>query len=215
VRSILVVLVSLSLVQAGAALAGSRKVVEPLDPAVVANLHVVETEVTVSETAKENWAKFEAKAAEKRAKAGLPPWEFASPDTPEVKGERPDRTAYATLPFRQMFALVMEDVTKEWGLTAGTPVKLKVGFDTVKTANAGMAMLAGSADQLAGLVEVSDAASGKPLGSFYIDVINSHSGLMGLAMRGGGIREELAEEFALESSRVLAGRKSKKPKAKS
>jgi hypothetical protein len=206
---------SLLILNATAALAGSRKVVEPMDPAVVANLHVVATEVTVSDTAKENWAKFEAKAAEKRAAAGLPPWEFASPDTPEVKGERPAKAAYATLPFRQMFALTMEDVTKDWGLTAGTPVKLTVSFDTVKTANAGMAMLAGSADQLAGLVEVSDAASGKALGSFYIDVINSHSGLMGLAMRGSGIREELAGEFALESSRVLTGRKSKKPKAKS
>jgi hypothetical protein len=214
-RPVTGLLASLLLLQSVAAVAGSRKVVEPLDPAVVANLQVVGTEVSVSDTAKENWAKFEAKAAEKRAEAGLPPWEFAGPDTPEVKGERPARTAYSTLPFRQMFALTMEDVTKEWGLTTGTPVNLKVSFDTVKTANAGMAMLAGSADQLAGLVEVSDAASGKPLGSFYIDVINSHSGLMGLAMRGSGIREELAEEFALESSRVLAGRKSKKPKAKS
>lgn len=208
-------LVSLLLLHSAAAMAGPRKVVEPLDPAVVANLLVVGTEVSVSDTARENWAKFETKAAEKRAAAGLPPWEFANPDTPEVKGERPEKASYSTLPFRQMFALTMEDVTREWGLTSGTPVKLKVSFDTVKTANAGLAMLAGSADQLAGLVEVSDAASGKPLGSFYIDVINNHSGLMGLALRGSGIREELAEEFALESSRVLAGRKSKKPRAKS
>lgn len=36
-------------------------------------------------------------------------------------------------------------------------------------------------------------------------VVNGHSGLAGLAMRGGGIREKLAEEFALEGARILTG----------
>jgi hypothetical protein len=112
-----------------------------------------------------------------------------------------------------MFPLVIEDVTREWGLTSGRQVKLKVTVDTLKTEDAGMAILLGSSDQLAGIVEVVDAAEGTSLGSFYIDVINSHGGLGGLALRGSGVRESLSEEFGLETSRVLTGRKSKTPKA--
>lgn len=201
--------VAVALLAVSGAEAASRKVVEPMDPAVVANLQVAAVEVAVAETAKANFQKFETIAAEKRAEAGLPPVDPAI-----APAERPERGVYATLPFQQMFTLMMEDVTRSWGLTGGTPVRLKVTLDTVKTANAGMAMLMGSSDQLAGLVEVSEMESGRALGSFYIDVINSHGGLMGLAMRGSGIREELADEFALESSRVLTGRKSKTPKAK-
>ena len=49
------------------------------------------------------------------------------------------------------------------------------------------------------------AATQQQLGNFYVQVVNSHSGLGGLAMRGAGVREKLAEEFALESSRILTG----------
>lgn len=208
-RRFAVMCAAMTVLIAGGANAGPRKIVEPLDPAVVAQLQVVAVDVDVSETARPNFEKFEAKAAEKRVAAGLTPVDgSAAPTT------RPAKADYATLPFRQMFPLVMEDVTREWGLSSGTPVKLKVTIDTVKTANAGMAILAASSDQLAAMVEVLDAQDGRALGSFYIDVINSHGGLGGLALRGSGIREKLAEEFALESSRVLTGRKSKTPKAK-
>jgi hypothetical protein len=54
-------------------------------------------------------------------------------------------------------------------------------------------------------VIVLDPATQKQIGNFYVQVINSHGGLAGLAMRGGGIREKLVEEFALESSRILTG----------
>ena len=37
----------------------------------------------------------------------------------------------------------------------------------------------------------------------------SHGGLLGLAMRGGGIREKLAEEFALHISRQITVHKNK------
>lgn len=195
------------LMLAGAAQAGPRKIVEPLAPGIVANLQVKAVEVAVSEPARATFDKLEAIAAEKRKEAKLPPFDAATAAPNPPTGE------YPTLPFAAMFPLVMQQVTREWGLDLGRLVRLKVTVDTLKTANAGMAMLGGSFDQLAGLVDIVDAESAEPLGSFYIDVINGHGGLLGLAMRGTGVRESLAGEFALESSRVLTGRKSKKRKA--
>lgn len=222
-------MLSLALLATGAD-AKSRKVIDPLDPAIVAAHQVVAVEVVIAPTASETFAKLEKIASEKRVAAGLTPVVDApvvavtaeataaatvtdAPAPVALAAPRAPQDEYATLPFARMFPLVMEDVTREWGLTGGRPVKLKVTVDTLKTANAGMALLFGSADQLAGLVEVTDPATGAKLGSFYIDVINSHGGLAGLAMRGAGIREKLAEEFGLEASRVLTGRKSKTPKA--
>lgn len=112
-------------------------------------------------------------------------------------------------PSSKMLEFVVKDTTREWGLNSGQPLKLAVEIDTLKTANAAMAMLAASSDQLSGTVTVMDAATSAKVGEFYVDVINSHGGLLGLAMRGGGIREKLAEEFALHISRQLTGRKNK------
>lgn len=190
------------------AAAKERKIIEPLPTELVAANHVVDVEVVVSDAAAEKMTAFEAKAAEKRADAKLPPVDLAVP----VKAEdrRPLSDEYATLPFARMFPLVMQDVSRDWGLTGGRPVKLKVTIDNLKTANAAMAWLAASSDQLAGMVEVSDPATGAALGSFYIDVVNAHGGLLGMAIRGAGVREKLVEEFALQTSRVLTGRKKKK-----
>ncbi|MCA1749892.1 MAG: hypothetical protein LC634_10370 [Sphingomonadales bacterium] len=175
------------------------RVVTPLaDPVVGAN-HVAQVEVTIGDTAEEALVVFDEKAAEKRAERGLAPVEGEL-------AERPSREEYATLPLDVMLPLMIEDHTREWGLTSGRALRLDVTIDTLKTANAAMAWLAGSSDQLAGMVEVSDATTGEPLGEFYVDVINSHSGLLGMAIRGAGIREELAEEFGIHVARQLSGR---------
>lgn len=231
-KSVIVLALAISSVSVNAK---ERKIVTPLAGGLVAANHIVAIEVIVNETAAENMVKFEAKAAEKRAEAKLAPVDTQSAPsaivaTPEVgasvisasasgtvagqsaDGPRPARAEYATLPFKMMFPLVIEDVTHEWGLTGGRAIKLKVTIDTLKTANAGMALLLGSSDQLAGMVEIADAQTEEALGSFYIDVVNSHSGWGGLLIRGSGIREKLVEEFALQTSRVLTGRKSKTPK---
>jgi hypothetical protein len=178
-------------------------------------------------------AEFDKKAAEKRTAAHLAPIDPAPAPTSPVpaaiesasEGQatsvslatppaapRPGKPEYETLPFARMFPLVMEDVTREWGLTNGRPIKLTVTVDTLKTANAAMAVLLSSADQLAGMVEISDPSTNERLGSFYIDVLNNHGGLFGMAIRGASVREKLSEEFALQTSRVLTGRKSKKAK---
>lgn len=171
-------------------------------PASVRNASMVtDLDVKLSPLAAELMEKFEAKARGKRAEAGLPPVDPAV--EPAVA---PSRDEYSTLPFNQMLELMVKDITRKRGLDSGRPLRLAVEIDTLKTADAGMTILAGSSDQLAGSVAVLDAQSGQKLGEFYIDVINTHSGLLGLAMRGGGIREELAEEFAIHIARQLTGK---------
>lgn len=167
------------------------QIVHPVAASVRNASMISDVQVTLSPLAQTLMNKFEEKAAEKRASAGLPPAD------PSVEpSSAPPRDQYDTLPFAQMFELVVKDVAEEKGLTTGRPLRVEVEIDTLKTANAGMAILAGSSDQLAGQVRILDAHSNERLGEFYVDVINSHSGLLGLAMRGGGIREKLSNEFA-------------------
>lgn len=179
------------------------KAVKTIQP-VSASLHnassIADVQVTLSPLAQTVMDKFEAKAAEKRVEAGLAPVDATA------AAAEATRDQYATLPFAQMFELVVKDVAREQGLVSGRPLKVAVEIDTLKTANAGMAMLAGSSDQLAGQVNLLDAQSGEKLGAFYVDVINSHAGLLGLAMRGGGIREKLSQEFAVHIADQLKGK---------
>lgn len=187
--------------------AKQRTEIEPLPKELLANNHVVTVEVQVVNEALNKFDAFEQKAAEKRAEKKLAAYD------PATQTARPSEDEYSTLPFASMFPLVMEDVTREWGLTTGRPVKLDVRISTLKTADAAMAILiASSSDQLAGVVKVLDAVTAQELGSFHIAVENRHGGWGGMLMRGGGIREKLVEEFALETSRMLTGRKSKKAK---
>ena len=66
-------------------------------------------------------------------------------------------------------------------------------------------LISSSSDELAGKVDVFNAAGDQNIGSFYVHVVNSHGGWAGMLMRGGGVREKLAHEFALESARILTG----------
>jgi hypothetical protein len=191
---------------ASAAFAKQRTVIEQLPPEIVDKNYVDQVEVIVADTAREKMAKLEEKAAEKRAEAKLAAWTMAT------DGAAPPAEEYATIPFTAMMPFVMRDVTRKWGLTperSGQAVNLRITIENVKTANAGMALLMGSSDELSGEVIVLDPATQQQIGNFYVQVINSHGGIAGLAMRGAGIREKLAEEFALESSRILTGSKKK------
>lgn len=189
--------------------AKQRTVIDPLPAQIVDNNHVVSVSVSIDDTAQKKMQELEAKAAEKRTSAGLPAFD------PAAQSTRPAKEAYATLPFTAMFPLVMQDVTRQWGLVEGkgTPIKLQVTIESVKTANAGMALLLSSSDELSGKVDVQDM-QGTGLGSFYVQVVNNHGGLGGLAMRGSGVREKLVEEFSLESARILTGSTKKDWKAR-
>jgi hypothetical protein len=182
------------------AAAKQRTVVEQLPADIVDRNYVDQVEVIVSDSATKKMAELESKASEKRAEAGLAPF--------GAEAGTVSRDQYATVPFAAMAPLVMRDVTRKWGLTperGGKPVNLRVTVESIKTANAGMALLMSSSDELSGEVVVLDPATQQQIGSFYVQVVNSHGGLAGLAMRGAGVREKLVEEFALESSRILTG----------
>lgn len=177
-------------------------VIQPVSASIRNAAMVDKVEVRLSSLAAERMEKFEKDAQEKRIAAGLAP---VDPAVAVV--EATPRDEWSTLPFAQMMELVVKDVTRDRGLTSGRPLRIAVEIDTLKTANAGMALLAGSSDQLAGTVQVLDGVSGEKLGEYYVDVINSHSGLLGLALRGGGVREKLATEFAGHIARQLTSKK--------
>ena len=182
------------------AIGKQRTVIEQLPADIIDKNYVGQVKVTIADTAAKKMAELEAKANEKRTQAGLAAFTGAAASIPADQ--------YATVPFVAMMPAVMRDVTRKWGLTrerGGKPIDLAVTIENIKTANAGMALLLGSADELSGEVTVIDAVTQAHLGTFYVQVVNSHGGLAGLAMRGGGIREKLVEEFALESSRILTG----------
>lgn len=193
-------LVALSASAFSPAAAKQRTVVEQLPTEIVDHNYVNGVKVIVADTAAQKMAQLEAKATEKRVEAGLAAYT-------EGEGTIP-ADQYSSVPFAAMMPAVMRDVTRKWGLTqerGGKAVDLVVTIENIKTANAGMALLIGSSDELSGEVAIIDPATQAQLGSFYVQVVNSHGGLAGLAMRGGGIREKLVEEFALESSRILTG----------
>lgn len=191
---------SLVLIATPALAAKKTKVVEPLPAELIGHATIISTSVVIGDTARKNFEKLEAKAA---GKGGTAPAAGTATDA------RPATDRYATLPFAEMFPLVVEDVTHEWGLTSGRQVKLVVTIDSIKTANAGMAMLLGSNDELAGGVVVADATTGEKLGEFYVDVLNTSAGWLGLAIRGSGVREKLAITFAGQIAVQLSGNKHK------
>ena len=207
-RKLSIILLPLALLATSAEAAKAVKVIEPFAAGVVGGVSVESTTVTISDTAGPVAEKLEAKAAEKRAAAHLPPVDATATARP-----RPEPAAYETLPLAMMFPLAVEDVTRDRGLTSGRRIRLAITIDTIKTANAGMMMLLGSSDELAGTVQVLDAADGTKLGEFYVDVLNVRAGMLGAAMRGSGVREKLAAEFAKHVAEQLSGSK-RKPKAK-
>lgn len=183
------------------------KVIQPLQAGLAGNIQITETRVSLNEATKIVFEKLEAKAAKKREEAGL------APPTPGAIGDRPKPDQYPTLPITQMFPLIVDDQARERGLSAGKNVRLTVTFDTLKTADAGMVLLLGSADQLAGEVNVEDATTGEILGAYYIDILNTRSGLFGLAARGTGVREKLAAEFSKRLIQQLSASKKKRAKS--
>jgi hypothetical protein len=169
------------------------RIIDPVSTQVRGAGHVADVRVMVGELARAQVERFDERASEARTRAG-----------PAIRlAERPSQDQYATLPFARMLALVVEDAARARGLASGRPLRLEIYVNAVRTVDPAMAIVVASRDQLAGTVRVADAQSGEPLGAFHVDVINVHSGVVGMALRGGGIRERLAEEFAGHVARQL------------
>ncbi|HEY1606809.1 MAG TPA: hypothetical protein VGF77_14550 [Allosphingosinicella sp.] len=113
----------------------------------------------------------------------------------------------AALPFAKLLDKAVKEATRARGLEAGRPLILTVEMDVLRIPGAAMAAF-GTSDRLAGQVRVEDAKTGERLALFYVTVDHPHSGLIGLAMRGGGVREKLVREFAGRiAGQLAAGRR--------
>ncbi|MEA3003997.1 MAG: hypothetical protein QOH81_2785 [Sphingomonadales bacterium] len=110
----------------------------------------------------------------------------------------------AALPFARLFDKAVKEAARARGLDGARPLTVTVEMDALRIADAAMAVL-GRSDRLAGQIRVADARNGDRLALFYVTVDKQHSGLIGLAMRGGGVREKLVREFAARIAGELAG----------
>ena len=112
----------------------------------------------------------------------------------------------AALPFAALFDKAVKEATRARGLESGRALTITIEMDALRIPDVAMAAL-GRSDRLAGQVIVSDARTGDRLAMFYVDVDKAHSGLIGLAMRGGGVREKLVRGFAAHIAEQLAVRR--------
>ena len=112
----------------------------------------------------------------------------------------------AAQPFNQLLEAAVRDAALRSGLTGGRALRLLLDIDHLQVPGTGAAMF-GKQDRLAGTVYVRDAGTGAALGQLYVDVASSNAGLLGIALRGGGVREKLAAAFAERIAGALSGRK--------
>ena len=111
----------------------------------------------------------------------------------------------ASLPLADLLSARIAEASRAAGLVTGQPLKLTIELDDLRVAGTGSALI-GGADRMAGTVFVRHAETGAALGQLYIDIDKRQAGLLSLALRGGGVREQLAEAFAAEVARRLTGR---------
>lgn len=94
----------------------------------------------------------------------------------------------------------------EWAAGAGTPVTARVTVEGLKRASAGVAIVGGTSDELGGLVELVDPATGARRGRLYVDIFLARAGLLGMAIRGDAT-EALTTDFGRELARAFTGRR--------
>lgn len=112
----------------------------------------------------------------------------------------------AALPFDRLLDTAVRDAAARAGLTGARPLKLVLEIDDLAVQGTGSALI-GAQDRLAGTVFVRDLNSGAALGQLYIDIRAGQAGLVGLALRGSGVRERLAAAFAARIAGALSGRR--------
>lgn len=176
-----------------AACARNAEEVLPISAAIKAASHVASVEVVLRPQARRATASLDERI---RAKRNL---------MAGTANQRPSPGDYDKVEFEMLMVLAVEDTTRAWGLDSGRALKLVIEIDEVRTPNAAAAFI-GSRDRLAGTVFVRDKATGEALGQLYVDISSRHTGLMGLALRGTGVREQLAGAFAAQIADALGGR---------
>jgi hypothetical protein len=107
------------------------------------------------------------------------------------------------LPFAALFDRAVKEAARARGFQAGRPLRIAIEMDVLRIPDVAMAAL-GRSDRLSGQVRVEDARTGDRFALFYVTVDKPHSGLIGLAIRGTGVREKLIREFAAHIAGQLA-----------
>jgi hypothetical protein len=190
--------------------AKERTVVQPLPKEFVANVTVIGVDIEYSDATKPAILALDDRARVNRSDKGLPRFD-PGPDM--------SRNDYATIPTTPMLSQMVIDTTRNAKLTGGSDVRLKIAVDTIKFARKSNIAFGkpldrafglftdtddyeGDDDEIAGFVDVY-TVNNKRVASFYIDVVNSYSGLLAVPIRGRSVREKLAEEFSKEITRCL------------
>jgi hypothetical protein len=164
--------------------AGRTDEVLPIAPSLKGASHVRGVEVIVRQTAPASAGALDAR----------------------IEARPPAAGGDAALPFEQLLTRMIQEVTREAGLTAGRALRLVVEVDSLKVANAGTAFF-GADDELAGSVFIRDAETAEELGQLYVRVGRANGGAISVLARGGGVRERLAEAFAHRIAGALDSRK--------
>jgi len=120
--------------------------------------------------------------------------------------EKSDAGKGGPLRFDEMLSRTIKRVTLASGLTSGRALKLIVEVDSLKAPPVGAAFF-GADDELAGSVFIKDADDGEELGQLYVKVGRVNGGLASVIIRGGGVREQLAEAFAKRIADALGVRR--------
>lgn len=110
------------------------------------------------------------------------------------ESDTPDELQYKSL--KEAMEVIVTQHLESRDNDIGQNSHVEIEIDNLKFANAAAAILIGDTDQLAGTVRVYDTETKALLTEFYVDVLKGRAGLLGLAIRGSGVREQLSLEYA-------------------
>ncbi|MEM9470192.1 MAG: hypothetical protein AAF988_08515 [Pseudomonadota bacterium] len=102
----------------------------------------------------------------------------------------------ASQPLKSSMAKVTKEVLEARDSDTNDFANIYIEVDNLKFVDPMAAILISDTDQLSGSVKVVDPKTKELLSEFYVDVLKGTGGLLGLAVRGGGVREKLSAQFA-------------------
>ncbi|MBL4906474.1 MAG: hypothetical protein JKX94_03405 [Sneathiella sp.] len=163
----------------GLALTGcvTTNVVKPLSEAEQGIRNINKVTVSYSEL-----SKSELKAADQMREQEKA--DVSSPDARKFK------------PLKEALSEIVKEHLEQRDTDGKLYADVEIEIDNLKLANAALIWLVGDNDQLTGTVRVHDSDTKVLLTEVYVDILEGNGGLLGLAIRGSGVRERLSLEFA-------------------
>lgn len=174
------------------------KIIRPLPNEIAGDLQVVSIKLTIGVDATKSVNKLDVRAASK-----LGSNKFKG----QIEGSRNGKASTLTMPFAEMFSVVLDRTLQEARHTSGTKVNLNITLDEVKVLNISDVLTGSRTERMSGLVEVEDNATRTPLAMFFVKIIKPFAGLAVMAARGESASEGLVRRFAQQVSVALAARR--------